>query len=225
MNPKTDVINVSKLEAQKQRAGEIYNLLLKEYPDVKCALNYKSPFQLLIATILSAQSTDVGVNKVTKTLFKKYRKPEDYLSVPSEELEQDIYSTGFYRQKAKSLRNCCSALIEMHKGKVPDDFESLNALPGVGRKTASVVIGNAFAVPAIAVDTHVKRLSNLLGFIKSEDPEEIETRLKEYFPEDKWVMLSHLLIAHGRKICIARRPKCLQCVIGSLCPSFNPKLG
>ncbi len=204
---------------EKKRALRIVSLLKKEYPEVRSALEFSTAFELLIATILSAQCTDQRVNIVTKSLFKKYKKPQDYLDVSSEELEQDIFSTGFYKQKAKSLKNCCAALIEKYKGKVPSDFEALNALPGVGRKTASVVAGNAFGIPAIAVDTHVKRLSNLLGFIKSEDPVKIEFRLKELLPQEDWTISSHLLAAHGRKICIARRPKCSDCVIGGECPS------
>ncbi len=205
--------------------AKIFDALKKEYPEVKSALNFKTPFQLLIATILSAQCTDERVNIVTKTLFKKYKKPQDFIDVNTAELEKDIYSTGFYRQKAKSIRQCCQALLQDHKGKVPADFEALNKLPGVGRKTASVVAGNAFGIPAIAVDTHVKRLSNLLGFIDSSDPEKIEYKLKELLPEEDWVKASHLLAAHGRNICVARRPKCLQCTVGTLCPSFNPANG
>lgn len=207
---------------EKQRAEKIFDILSKEYPLAKIALEYSSPFELLISTILSAQCTDERVNIVAKTLFKKYKKPGDFLEVPVTELEKDIFSTGFYRQKAKSIRNCCTVLIEKHKGKVPADFELLCALPGVGRKTASVVTGNAFGIPAIAVDTHVKRLSNLLGFIESDDPEKIEYRLKELLPEKYWIISSHWLMSHGRKICIARKPKCAECRIGKLCPSFNP---
>jgi len=206
-------------------AAKIFNVLKKEYPEVKSALHFSNPFQLLIATILSAQCTDDRVNIVTKTLFKKYRGPQDFIDVNSGELEKDIYSTGFYRQKAKSIKQCCQAFVDDHKGKVPADFEALNKLPGVGRKTASVVAGNAFGIPAIAVDTHVKRLSNLLGFIDSSDPEKIEYKLKELLPEDEWVKASHLLAAHGRKICIARRPKCRECAVGTYCPSFNPANG
>ena len=206
---------------EKSRALKILRRLKNAYPDVKPALEYKTPFQLLIATILSAQCTDERVNIVTKSLFKKYKKASDYLKVPVEELEKDIYSTGFYRQKAKSIRNCCRALINDYDGKVPADFDKLTKLPGVGRKTASVVAGNAFNIPAIAVDTHVKRLSNLLGFIKSNNPEKIEERLKILFPEKDWTSLSHLLATHGRRVCIARKPKCNECFLGDLCPSFN----
>lgn len=186
-------------------------------------MNFVNPFQLLIATILSAQCTDERVNIVTKTLFRKYKKPEDFINIPSEELEKDIYSTGFYKQKTKSIKQCCQALMDNFKGKVPADFEALINLPGVGRKTASVVAGNAFGIPAFAVDTHVKRLSNLLGFIDSNDPEKIEFKLKELLPEKNWTEASHILASHGKKICIARRPKCLQCKVGNYCPSFNPE--
>ncbi len=210
------------VKSEKARAENIISILKKEYPDAKSALNFETPFQLLIATILAAQCTDARVNIVTKTLFKKYKKPQDYIDVTQEELEKDIFTTGFYRQKAKSIKQCCKTLVDEYKGKVPSDFDLLNKLPGVGRKTASVVAGNAFGIPAVAVDTHVKRLSNLLGFIKSDDPEKIEFRLKELLPEEDWVKASHLLAAHGRKICIARRPKCLQCAVGNYCPSFNP---
>lgn len=210
--------------SEKKRALEIYELLYEAYPDVKSALNFKTPFQLLVATILAAQFTDKGVNKLTgELLFEKYKTPQDYLDVSTEELENDIHSTGFFRQKAKSLKNCCAVLVEKFGGKVPSDFDELNSLPGVGRKTASVVVGNAFGKPAVAVDTHVKRLSNLLGLVDTDDPDKIEFRLKELLPEETWVRFSHLLAAHGRAICIARRPKCLQCVLGDICPSFNPK--
>jgi endonuclease-3 len=210
-------------KSEKLRAKKIFSLLSDEYPKVKIALDFNNAFELLIATILSAQCTDERVNIVTKTLFKKYKSAKDFLKVPIEELEKDIYSTGFYRQKAKSIKNCCEVLINDYQGKVPNDFEALTKLPGVGRKTASVVAGNAFGIPAIAVDTHVKRLSNLLGFIKSNNPEEIEAKLKELLPESDWIMLSHYLAAHGRKICIARKPHCLQCILADLCPSFNPE--
>lgn len=209
-------------KTEVQNARKIFSMLKKEYPAVKPALDYSNPFQLLIATILSAQCTDERVNIVTKSLFKKYKKPADFLNVKNEELEKDIYSTGFYRQKAKSIKQCCNALIEKYGGKVPADFNELNSLPGVGRKTASVVAGNAFGIPAVAVDTHVKRLSNLLGFIDSKNPDKIEERIKELLPEEDWVNSSHWLATHGRRVCIARKPHCGRCVIGGLCPSFNP---
>lgn len=212
-----------KSKSEVARANEILKRLKKEYPLAKIALEFQTPFQLLISTILSAQCTDQRVNIVTKSLFKKYKNPEDYLRVSDQVLEKDIFSTGFYRQKAKSIKNCCKALLESYGGKVPEDFEALNSLPGVGRKTASVVVGNAFGIPAIAVDTHVIRLSNLLGFVNSKNSEKIEASLKGKFPEKEWINLGHYLMNHGRNICIARRPKCLQCVIGDLCPSFTPK--
>jgi len=210
-----------KIKSEVERANEILNRLKKEYPVVEIALEFGTPFQLLISTILSAQCTDARVNLITKSLFKKYKKPEDYLKVSNRELEKDIFSAGFYRQKAKSIKSCCKSLLENFDGKVPQDFESLISLPGVGRKTASVVAGNAFGIPAIAVDTHVIRLSNLMGFIDSKDPEKIELRLKELFAENEWINLGHYLMNHGRKICLARRPKCSKCVVGDLCPSFN----
>ncbi len=205
---------------EKSFTKKIFDILSNEYPAVKPALEYSSAFELLISTILSAQCTDERVNIVTKTLFKKYRKPQDYINVPQTELEKDIFSTGFYRQKAKSIQKCCKELIEKHNGKVPRDFDELVKLSGVGRKTASVVAGNAFGIPAIAVDTHVKRLSNLLGFIKSDDPEKIEFRLKELLPESYWINSSHWLATHGRNVCFARKPQCGKCVLAKMCPSF-----
>lgn len=206
---------------ESQRAGQILKRLKKAYPKVESALEYQSPFELLISTILSAQCTDQRVNIVTETLFKKYKMPEDYIKVSNSELEKDIFSTGFYRQKTKSIKNCCSVLIEKYNGKVPSDFDELTKLPGVGRKTASVVAGNAFGIPAIAVDTHVIRLSNLLGFVETTNPEVIEKRLKELFPKKDWVDSSHLLATHGRNICIARRPKCDECFLADVCPGFQ----
>jgi len=207
------------MQNNKERALRIFNILKEEYPDVKPALEYSSPFELLIATILSAQCTDERVNIVTKELFKKYKYPKDYVNVELDELEKDIYSTGFYKQKAKSIKNCCLVLIEKYNGEVPKELEKLTKLPGVGRKTASVVAGNAFGIPAIAVDTHVKRLSNLLGFVETDNPEKIEIALKELLPEDYWINSSHWLATHGRRICKAGRPRCIDCVINKLCPS------
>lgn len=211
------------LKSDREHAEKIFDLLKGGYPKVKSALNFDNAFQLLVATILSAQCTDERVNIVTKTLFKKYKSPKDFANAASKDLEKDIYSTGFYRQKAKSLRGCCEAIVKEYKGEVPADFDLLNKLPGVGRKTASVVAGNAFGIPAIAVDTHVKRLSNLLGLAASKDPGKIEERLKELLPESDWINSSHYLAAHGRKVCIARKPHCLKCILADLCPSFNPK--
>lgn len=211
------------IKTDKVFAKKVFDILKKQYPKVKPALEFSNPFQLLISTILSAQCTDERVNIVTKVLFKKYRTPGDFVKADIEELEKDIFSTGFYRQKAKSIKSCCEELIKNHKGKVPADFNELVKLKGVGRKTASVVAGNAFGIPAVAVDTHVKRLSNLLGFIDSQNPDKIEIRLKELLPESYWVNASHWLATHGRIICIANRPKCIECVLADLCPSYNPK--
>ena len=206
---------------ESKRAEHILKRLKNAYPKVESALEYQSPFELLISTILSAQCTDQRVNIVTETLFKKYKKPKDYLKVSNSELEKDIFSTGFYRQKTKSIKKCCSVVIDKYSGKVPSDFDELTKLPGVGRKTASVVAGNAFGIPAIAVDTHVIRLSNLLGIVETKNPEAIEKRLKELFPKKDWVDSSHLLATHGRNICIARRPKCDECLLADLCPGFQ----
>lgn len=205
--------------SKAQRALKVFSALKKEYPSVKPALEYNNPFQLLIATILSAQCTDERVNIVTKTLFKKFKSPADFIKVSQEELEKEIFSTGFYRQKAKSIQACCKQLIEQYNGNVPSDFDALTKLSGVGRKTASVVAGNAFGIPAIAVDTHVKRLSNLLGFVESDNPELIEIELKKIVPVEDWINSSHWLATHGRKICIARRPKCSECIVADYCPS------
>jgi len=203
------------------RASKVTAALKREYPDARCALNYETPFQLLIATILSAQCTDARVNIVTSTLFNKYRTPSDFIAVPDEELEKDIFSTGFYKQKAKSIKACCIALIEKHGGDVPSGFDDLCELPGVGRKTASVVAGNAFGFPSVAVDTHVKRITNLLGLVESQDPEKIEAEIKLLVDPNDWVIFSHLIATHGRTVCFARKPACSQCVISGYCPSVK----
>jgi endonuclease-3 len=208
----------------KDFAKRIFDILKKEYPKVKPALMYSNPFELLVCTILSAQCTDERVNIVTKELFNKYKKPQDFINLTQEELEKEIFSTGFYKQKARSIKASCEELIKNHKGKVPSDFDELVKLSGVGRKTASVIAGNAFGIPSIAVDTHVKRLSNLLGFIDSQNPDKIEIILKKLLPESYWINSSHWLATHGRKICIANRPKCNECVISDLCPSFVSSL-
>ncbi len=205
------------------RIKKIFKLLKQEYPNTKPQLSYSNPHELLIATILSAQCTDARVNIVTETLFKKYITVADYANAKITELEKDIYSTGFYRQKAKSIKSCCKQLIEKHNSIVPHSFEKLTELSGVGRKTASVVAGHAFNIPAIAVDTHVNRISNLLGLVKTNNPEKIETELKNLLPKDDWVSSTHWFINHGRKVCISRRPKCESCILNKLCPSstFN----
>ena len=208
-----------KSEKENKRIKRIFSILKKEYSDAKPALNFQTPFELLIATILSAQCTDARVNIVTKDLFKKYRTPKDFIRVKNLELEKDIYSTGFYKQKTKSIKSCCSILIEDYDGEVPNNFEQLAKLPGVGRKTASVVAGNAFGIPAIAVDTHVIRISNLLGLVDTKDAKKIEFTLKEIVDKKDWINLTHWMISHGRKICVARRPKCLECILVNECPS------
>ncbi len=206
-------------KAQQERMDEALGRLKKTYPAVAPALNFTTPFELLVATILSAQCTDKQVNVVTESLFRKYPSPGHYLDAAPEELEADIFTTGFYRNKAANIRKCCQALIDLHGGAVPSGMEELTNLAGVGRKTANVVRGNAFGIPGIAVDTHVKRLSALLGFTKHTDPDRIESDLRQIVPESDWTGLGHLLAAHGRKTCIARRPKCDECVLSDLCPS------
>ena len=199
--------------------GEALDRLKKTYPAVAPALNFTTPFELLVATILSAQCTDKQVNVVTEPLFRKYPSPGHFLDAAPEELEADIFTTGFYRNKAANIRKCCQSLIDLHGGEVPTGMEELTNLAGVGRKTANVVRGNAFGIPGIAVDTHVKRLSALLGFTKHTDPDRIESDLMQIVPESDWTGLGHLLAAHGRKTCVARRPKCDECVLNDLCPS------
>lgn len=206
-------------KAQQERMGEALDRLKKTYPAVAPALNFTTPFELLVATILSAQCTDKQVNVVTEPLFRKYPSPGHFLDTAPEELEADIYTTGFYRNKAANIRKCCQALIDLHGGEVPTGMEELTDLAGVGRKTANVVRGNAFGIPGIAVDTHVKRLSALLGFTKHTDPDRVESDLMQIVPESDWTGLGHLLAAHGRKTCVARRPKCDECVLSDLCPS------
>src|SRR6185437_9319479 len=211
----------STLADRKRRIGPIIDALKKTYPDAKCSLNHRSPLQLIVATILSAQSTDQRVNIVTRDLFKKYKSAKDYAEAPPEQLEADIRSTGFYRSKAKSLRGMAQALIDRHGGKVPQTMEELVELPGVGRKTANVVLGNAFEKNiGIVVDTHVTRLANRLHLAGHDsDAVKIEQDLMKIVPPEDWTLFSHLLIYHGRAICPARKPKCEQCPILSLCPT------
>lgn len=207
------------MKAQRARMAEVLDRLKKTYPDVGPALKFTTPFELLVATILSAQCTDKQVNVVTESLFKKYPSPGHYLDATPDALEADIFTTGFYRNKAANIRKCCQSLIDLHGGEVPSDIEDLTHLAGVGRKTANVVRGNAFGIPGIAVDTHVKRLSGLLGFTKQKDPDRIERDLMKVVPEPDWTGLGHLMATHGRKTCVARRPKCDECVLSDLCPS------
>jgi endonuclease-3 len=213
-------------EDPKKTAREIIRKLKRAYPDAKCSLNHSNAFELLIATILSAQCTDERVNIVTADLFRKYRKPEDYLKVSPRELEKDIRTTGFFRNKTKSMQGTAKLLTEKYGGRVPQTMDELLELPGVARKTANVVLGNAFEIKSgVVVDTHVTRLSNRLGLTQQRTAEKIEQDLIEIVPKKDWVMFSHLLIAHGRKICRARNPLCADCVLEKLCPSSYLKTG
>ncbi len=209
------------LEEKRKRAQKILEILDPIYPKEKTALKYNTPFELLVATILSAQCTDERVNKVTEKLFKKYKRIEDYLAVPIEELEQDIRPTGFYKNKAKKIRQCCEKLIKDYNRELPSNIDELLKLPGVGRKTANLLLGVIFDVPAVVVDTHVKRLSKRLGFSESDDPEKIEKDLERLVAKEKWIRFSNVLIYHGRKICKARRPLHEICPIARLCPSAH----
>ena len=210
----------------KARTRKIIALLKKAYPDAKCSLNHSNAFELLIATILSAQCTDARVNIVTQDLFRKYRKPEDYLKVSEKELQRDIRTTGFFRNKTKSIQGTAKVLTAEYGGKVPETIEELLELPGVARKTANVVMGNAFGIASgVVVDTHVTRLSHRLGLSAEKTAEKIETDLISLVPKKDWVIFSHLLIAHGRAICKARNPLCDQCVIEKHCPSSFLKTG
>jgi len=210
----------------KKRTRDIIRRLKRAYPDAKTALNYSNPFELLIATILSAQSTDVRVNIVTADLFRKYKKPEDYLKVSAHELEKDIHSTGFFRNKTKSIQGTAKLLTEQYGGEVPHTMDELLELPGVARKTANVVLGNAFGVKAgVVVDTHVTRLSHRLALSEAKTAEKIEQDLIPIVPKKDWVIFPHLMIYHGRKICKARNPLCAECTLEKLCPSSSLKTG
>ena len=217
-------IKVNKKEAA-DRLKKNYPILKRTYPDAKIALDFKTPLELLIATILSAQCTDVRVNIVTGDLFKKYRSTGDWAKADIKQIEGDIKSTGFFRNKAKNIKNACAMIIDQFGNKVPQTIEQLTNLPGVGRKTANVVLGNAFDVPAIACDTHVIRLSRRLRLSENADPVKLEFDLMEIVPKKNWTMFSHLLIFHGRNICKARKPDCDNCPILKYCPVANrPKL-
>ncbi len=204
---------------KRARIVPIIERLAEAHPDAGIALRFRSPLELLVSVMLSAQTTDVNVNRVTETLFAKYRRPEDYLAVPEEELQRDIFATGFYRQKTKSLRGTMQMLIEEYGGEVPTDFDALLRLPGVARKTANVVSSERGTPQGIVVDTHVRRLSQRLGFTKQEDPVHIERDLMRLVPRADWGRFPHLMIWHGRRVCYARRPLCEECVLTDLCPS------
>jgi endonuclease-3 len=204
---------------KKQRVRPVIERLAAEHADARIALSFRSPLELLVSVMLSAQTTDVNVNRVTERLFVKYRRPEDYLRVPQEELERDIYATGFFRQKARSLRGTMRMLLEEYDGEVPRRLEDLIRLPGVARKTANVVAAELGEPQGIVVDTHVRRLSQRLGFTREEDPVKIERDLVRLVPREEWGIFPHLLIWHGRRVCIARTPLCEECVLDDLCPS------
>ena len=204
---------------KRERVVPIIERLAAEYPEATIALRFRNDLELLVSVMLSAQTTDVNVNRVTERLFEKYQRPEDYLAVPLEELERDIYATGFYRQKARALRGTMAMLLEEFDGRVPRRLEDLVRLPGVARKTANVVSAELGNPQGIVVDTHVRRLSQRLGLTRKEDPVRIERDLQRLVPRGSWGLFPHLLIWHGRRVCIARAPRCEECVVNDLCPS------
>jgi endonuclease III len=210
--------------AKKERAKKICDALQRIYPNAHCELNFSNPLQLLVATILSAQCTDKRVNLVTSELFKKFSSAKDFAGAPLLEIEEAVKSTGFFRNKAKNLKACCAALVEKFGGEVPRTMDELHALAGVGRKTANVVLGNAFNINiGIVVDTHVTRLSNRLGLVKGTDAVKLELELIKLVPQNDWTLFSHLLIWHGRRRCVARKPDCANCEIQKLCPQIGVK--
>ena len=211
-------------DAKRERATKIIAALQRTYPDAHCELNFSNPLQLLVATILSAQCTDKRVNLVTTELFKKYRSAKDFADAPLAAIEAAVKTTGFFRNKAKNLKACCAALVERFGGAVPRTMDELHALAGVGRKTANVVLGNAFGINVgMVVDTHVTRLSNRLGFTKQTDAVKIEQELMQLVPQKSWTLFSHWLIWHGRRRCMARKPDCVNCEIKKLCPQIGVK--
>lgn len=211
------------LTPSQRNARQALTALAKLYPDAVCALKHQSPLQLLVATILSAQCTDVRVNIVTPALFAKYPDVNAFAAADRNELEEMIKSTGFFRNKAKNIIDCCKAIVEQYGGEVPASLDELVKLPGIGRKTANVVLGDAFGIPGITVDTHVGRLSRRLGFTKHEDPVKVELDLMKLIPEQEWTRFSHRMIFHGRQVCFARNPKCGECTMKSFCPKIGVK--
>lgn len=207
---------------KSQRAGRIVELLGTEYPDARCELDSRSPWQLLVATMLSAQSTDVRVNTVTPVLFDRWPAPANLASAPQGDVEEVIRSVGMFRQKASALRRAARAVVELHQGEVPADLEALIALPGVGRKTAKVVLGEGFGIAAgVTVDTHVRRLARRLALTELEDPERVATELEGLLPQEEWIRFSTRLILHGRRVCSARSPRCEECVLDEICPKIG----
>jgi endonuclease III len=210
---------------KRERIVPIIERLIAEYPEATIALRFRNELELLVSVLLSAQTTDVNVNRVTEKLFQKYRRPEDYLAVPPEELEKDIRPTGFFHQKAKALRGTMRVLLEEYDGRVPGRLEDLVRLPGVGRKTANVVVAERGQAEGIVVDTHVRRLSQRLGLTRHDDPVKIERDLMRLVPREHWNVFPHLLIQHGRRVCLARSPRCELCVLNDLCPSSRVEVG
>ncbi len=208
-------------EEKKHRSLEIAERLGHSYPEIRVPLHHRNNYELLVATILSAQCTDEMVNKVTPELFRRYPSPNDLAAAPQSEIEKLVRRLGLFRAKARSLRNCAKELVEKHAGEVPETMEELTGLSGVGRKTANVILGHAFGIPGIVVDTHCKRLSRRLGLTKREDPDKIEQDLLKLLPSHEWTGFSHRLILHGRRVCHARKPNCRDCVLNDLCPSAD----
>ena len=204
--------------ANRERATKVFTKLKKAYPDAKCSLGHRTPLELLVATILSAQCTDVRVNKVTPVLFKRFKTPEDYANAPVKELQKYIQSCGFYQNKARNIVGACKGMLEKHDGKVPNTLNELVKLPGVGRKTANVILGTAYGVPGVVVDTHCGRIARRLGFTKNTDPVKVEHDLMKIWPEKHWSLFSHLMVFHGRAVCESRSPRCSECVLRELCP-------
>jgi endonuclease-3 len=204
-----------------ERVVKVLDILEKEYPDARVTLDSKDPLQLLIATILAAQCTDERVNRVTQGLFKKYRRAADFAAADLRTLEEEIRPTGFYHNKAKSILTCCRMIVDRFNGQVPRTLEELISLPGVGRKTANIILGNAYGQQAIAVDTHVKRVTHRLGWAKPEDPDKIEFELMEVIPGERWTMACHQLVFHGRNVCTAKNPQCPTCPVNHLCPKIG----
>ena len=213
-------IKVDKDEA-KQRVKKIWSILKKKYPDAKIALRFVNPLELLVSTILSAQCTDVRVNMVTKDLFRKYKSAGDWAKADLKQIESEIRSTGFFRNKALNIKGACTKIVEQYGGKVPGTMDELLTLPGVGRKTANCVLGDAFGIPGITCDTHVIRLSRRLGLSENSDPVKLEFDLADIVPKKNWTAFSHLIITHGRNVCMARKPNCPDCPIAKYCPSAN----
>ena len=210
----------SKIE-QKKRAAKILARLRKAYPDAGCELNISNPLELAVATILSAQCTDKRVNMVTPALFKKYRSAADWARTPQATLEKEIRSTGFFRNKAKNIRGLCKVLVEKYDGRIPDQLDVLITLPGIGRKTANLIVATAYGQPGIIVDTHFRRLSQRLGFTRNDNPDNIEFELKAIVPEKDWTDWSHCMVFHGRRCCFARKPNCPSCPVANFRPSFG----